>query len=183
MLFSISTLLLLWVYPVVSQEKYVTKSGEIKFEASGTSIEPVKAKNEGVSAILNTENGTLAVLALVKGFRFRVALMEEHFNENYLESQQYPKATFKGKMLGFSKDALGDGKVLETMLKGQLTIKGKTKEVISEALVKYGNGKLFLQTEFAVNPEDFDIKIPKIVQNKISNRINISVDLELTKRK
>ena len=84
-----------------SQEKRITKNGLINFEASVPSFEPVEAKHNNVSAILNIATGDIASLALVKGFRFKIALMEEHFNENYTESTKYPKATFKGKIENF----------------------------------------------------------------------------------
>ena len=98
----IATLLVICLFsfsPIV--EKKLTKTGTITFEASVPSFEEVKAKNEAVTCILNTDNGEIAALALMKGFRFKVALMEEHFNENYIESNKYPKATFKGKIEGF----------------------------------------------------------------------------------
>ena len=87
-------------------DKKITKTGTIVFEASVPSFEEVKAKNEAVTCILNPDNGEIAALALMKGFRFKVALMEEHFNENYVESSKYPKATFKGKIDNFDESKL-----------------------------------------------------------------------------
>ena len=84
-----------------SQDKIITKNGKITFEASVPAFEEIKAKNDGVTCVINTKTGEIATLALVKGFRFKVALMEEHFNENYIESDQYPKSTFKGKIENF----------------------------------------------------------------------------------
>src|SRR4051812_34513770 len=84
-----------------SQEKIITKNGKITFEASMPAVEEVKGKNEGVTCVVNIKTGEIASLALVKGFRFKVALMEEHFNENYMESDKYPKSTFKGKIEDF----------------------------------------------------------------------------------
>ena len=167
---------------VFSQETYGTKSGEIRFEAVVSSFVPVKAVNKEVSAILNAESGELAVLVLIRDFRFKVALMEEHFNENYMESQHYPKATFKGRLQRFSKGVLADGRTVETMVKGQLTIKGSTKEVASKAMVKKQDGRISLQTVFEVNPSDFDIEIPKIVQNKIGDNVSVTVALTLVER-
>ena len=85
----------------VSQEKMVSKSAKVIFEASVPSFEEVKAVNKNVTFVLNPATGEIASLALMKGFQFKVALMEEHFNENYIESDQYPKAKFKGKIEGF----------------------------------------------------------------------------------
>ena len=90
----------------ISQEKYLTKSGVLNFEASVEAFEEIKASNSNVTAIFNAANGQIAALALVKGFRFKNALMEEHFNENYAESDLYPKAIFKGELVGFSLDPL-----------------------------------------------------------------------------
>ena len=108
---------------VTAQNKYLTKTGTISFEASVPSFEEVAAKNNSVTAIINTENGEIAALALVKGFRFKNALMEEHFNENYAESDQFPKATFKGTLKDFDLDAIKASYTID----GELTFHGKTK--------------------------------------------------------
>src|SRR5688572_15543260 len=84
-----------------AQDKLVTKNGKITFEASVPSFEEVKATNAASTFVLNPKTGEFASLALMKGFRFKVALMEEHFNENYIESDKFPKATFRGKIEGF----------------------------------------------------------------------------------
>ena len=81
-----------------AQDRVITKNGKVTFEASVPSFEEVKAKNESVTCVINSQTGEIASLILVKGFRFKTALMEEHFNENYIESDKYPKATFKGKI-------------------------------------------------------------------------------------
>jgi len=104
----------------LGQTKYLTKTGSLTFEASVPSFEEVKATNSAVTAIMNEENGEFAALALVKGFRFKNALMEEHFNENYAESDDFPKAIFKGKM---TRKSLKDPALLD----GELTFHGKTK--------------------------------------------------------
>ena len=93
--------LLLAVTIAFGQSKYMTKSGSMSFEASQPTFEPIEATHSAVSALLNADTGELAVLALVRGFRFPLALMEEHFNENYIESHQYPKTSFKGSITDF----------------------------------------------------------------------------------
>ena len=98
---TITLLTLIFCFLGFSQDKKSTKTGEITFEASVPSFEEVKATNKGVSCILNTQTGEIAALTLVKSFKFKAPLMEEHFNENYMESSTYPKATFKGKILKF----------------------------------------------------------------------------------
>ena len=85
---NIHLLFLLISFLGFSQSKYLTKSGVLNFEASVEAFEEIKATNTNVTSILNTENGQFAALALVKGFRFKNALMEEHFNESYAESDE-----------------------------------------------------------------------------------------------
>ena len=87
-----------------SQQKYLTKTGLLSFEASVATFEEIKATHTNVTSIFNTSNGQFAALALVKGFRFKNALMEEHFNESYAESDSYPKAVFKGELKGYSEN-------------------------------------------------------------------------------
>ncbi len=164
----------------MAQDKYFTKSGLITFEATVASFEEIKSENNCVTAILNTETQELAVLALMKAFRFKVALMEEHFNENYVESDLYPKATFKGKLNAFNLSALSETpKKFE--LTGILNMHNKDKEIKSVALVSLKNNVILLTTEFKVKPEDFDIKIPSIVQEKIAKEIKVNVTLNLQK--
>ncbi len=164
-----------------SQTKFLTKEGKVVFEASVSSFEEIKGTNDGVSAILNTENGEIAALALIRGFRFKIALMEEHFNENYIESQKYPKATFKGKLTEFVLGELSE-KPQKRTLEGLLTIRGKATSVTTTGLVKQVGNVISLKAKFKVDPADFDIEIPKIVRNKIADAIWIQVDLELKKR-
>ncbi|WP_394747181.1 YceI family protein [Spongiimicrobium salis] len=164
-----------------AQDKYITKNGAIDFEASVASFEEVKAKNENVTGILNTANGDIAALALMRGFRFKVALMEEHFNENYMESEEYPKATFKGKLEGFSAGDLSSS-AKEYPLKGSLTLHGKTKEINTTAKVSKSGDVISFTTSFRTKPQDFAIDIPKVVSNKIAKEINVVVDFEMKKR-
>lgn len=164
-----------------SQDKYLTKNGVIAFEASVPSFEEVKAKNENVTGILNTANGEIAALALMRGFRFKVALMEEHFNENYMESDEYPKAVFKGKLENFDIASLSEA-TKTFPIKGSLTMHGKTKELDASAEISLKGDVIYLSTSFVSKPEDFGIDIPKIVSSKISEEINVDVDFQLKKK-
>lgn len=166
---------------VFSQTKYLTKTGIINFEASVPSVEEVKAQNKSVTAILNTENGEFAALVFVKGFRFKNALMEEHFNENYAESDMYPKATFKGKIKDFSEDILSSKS--EFNLDGALTFHGKTKELngVAIALNKIDN-VISMSGNFKVLVSDFDIEIPKIVRDKVSEDVLVTFAFDLKKK-
>ncbi|WP_298120114.1 YceI family protein [Flavobacterium sp.] len=161
-----------------AQDKIVTKNGSLSFEASVPSFEEVKAKNDGVTFIINTKTGEIASLALVKGFRFKVALMEEHFNENYVESDKFPKSTFKGKIENFDFSKLTtEGKTYT--IKGTIELHGKSKEItITATLKKVANG-VDLNSSFYVNTDDFDIKIPSVVSKKVSKKVNVKIDATL----
>jgi len=163
----------------MAQNKYGSKTGTINFEASVPSFEEVKAVNENVSAILNTDNGEFVSLALVKGFRFKVALMEEHFNENYIESSKFPKAIFKGKLQDFVFSEVSKT-VSEYILKGTITIHGLTEPFETSVKIKKINETIELQTEFKLEPEKFNIKIPKIVSNKIANEVFVKAIFSLS---
>lgn len=153
-----------------AQNKYITKTGTLTFEASVPSFEEVKATNKAVTAILNEDNSEFAALALVKAFRFKNALMEEHFNENYAESDTYSKATFKGKINNNSID-------------GELSFHGKTKTIENIALKRTTEDDIIILTgSFQVNVSDFDIKIPKVVRNKLSEVVDVSFEFRLKKK-
>lgn len=163
----------------VGQEKYATKTGEITFEASVPSFEEVKAENTNVSAVLDATTGNFAALALMKGFRFKVALMEEHFNENYIESSKYPKATFKGTIQDFDFSKVsGEG---EYIINGTLNLHGVDKNLEVPAVISIKGGAVLVSTQFVLNPADFKIKIPSIVSNKIADEVNVSAVFELHK--
>lgn len=166
-----------------SQSKYITKTGTVTFEASVPSFEEVKAKTESTTAILNTSNGQFAALVFVKGFRFKNALMEEHFNENYAESDQYPKATFKGTLLNFDLETLSASKQNITY-SGSLTFHGKTKTLddLELSVSKTDDNTIVLEGNLKVNTEDFDIDIPKVVSNKLSKTVKVALFFELQKK-
>ncbi len=165
---------------VIFAQKMITRNGQIKFEASVPSFDPVAAVNNSVSAILDESNGDFAVLVLVKAFKFKVPLMEEHFNENYMESSQYPKATFKGRITNFDASKLNSSKKYD--LEGDLTIHGVTKKIKTKINVDLKDQKLYLSGNLIVKNQDFNIKIPSVVKSKVSEDVEISLDLVLAEK-
>lgn len=159
----------------VAQDKMVTKTGKITFEASVPAFEEVKGKNDGVTCVLNAKTGEIASLALMKGFRFKLALMEEHFNENYVESDTYPKSTFKGKIEGFNAAALTDA-AKDYTLKGKLELHGKTKEISVPAKIRRTDSGIEIVCNFTVNASDYDISIPSVVKSKVSNKVSVKTE-------
>lgn len=164
-----------------AQTKYIDKAGKLVFEASEEVFEPVKATNESVTVILNTSTNEIASLALVKGFRFKNSLMEEHFNENYIESETYPKATFKGKLSDFNISELTEN-FSEVILNGKLALHGKEKQIRTTLKVKKSDDSIVIQGSFKVTPDDFDIEIPNIVKNKIAKEVIVYLDFKLQEK-
>ncbi|CAI8412058.1 MAG: Uncharacterised protein [Flavobacterium sp. SCGC AAA160-P02] len=175
-------LLLLFISIPIFGQKYRTRTGVTQFKASVDTFEPIEAKNNSTSAMVNLKTGDFVCLLFVKAFNFRVGLMQEHFNENYMDSDKFPKATFKGNIKNFNFSELSDTQKKYT-IKGTLTIRGIKKEIETTARLSKKGNKLMMYASFEVQPKDFKIKIPKIVSYKIAKRINISLDYALIKKK
>ncbi len=174
-------LLIITTSSVFAQQKYVTKSGTIDFEASVPSFEEVKAKNSTVSAILNAETGEFASLALIQGFRFKVALMEEHFNENYMESSKYPKAIVKGTLQDFDKNQLSET-AQNYKFVGTISMHGESQPLETDISLSRNGTSLEVETSFILKPEDFNIKIPSIVSNKIAGEVTVTAIYALSEK-
>lgn len=162
---------------VVSQ-KLMTRTGEIKFEASMPAFEEVAATNNTVSCIFDQSNGEFATLALVKAFKFKVPLMEEHFNENYIESTKFPKATFKGKILNFNASKLSSTKIIYE-LEGDLMLHGITKKIKNKISLTLNAGKINAITNFFIKPNDYGIEIPSLVKSKVSENVKLAINFNL----
>ena len=149
------------------------------FEASVPSFEEVKAKNETTTAIINTKNGEFAALALVKGFRFKNALMEEHFNENYAESEKYPKAIFKGTIDDFDFQNLKSTYTYS----GSLSFHDESKTIENKTLrLNYIDGVITISGQLTLSVNDFKIDIPKIVKNKVSEDVEVEFEFKMKKK-
>lgn len=159
------------------QGKYFTRNGTLSF-FSKTPMENIEAKNHQASCVFNSETGEIAVSAQMKGFEFEKALMEEHFNENYVESHKYPKATFKGKIVIFSSVSISDV-AEEVKINGIINVHGVDKEINSTATILKKNDTYEANSTFVVSASDFDIKIPKAVINNIAEEIEVSIHLQL----
>jgi YceI-like protein len=167
--------LMLVAVTVSAQDKMITKTGKITFEASVPAFEEVKAKNDAVTCVLNPKTGEMATLALMKGFRFKVALMEEHFNENYAESSKYPKSTFKGKIENFDASAL-TSTAKDYTIKGKLELHGKTNDITITAKIRKTDAGIEIISNFTVNADDYGIAIPSVVKSKVSNKVAVKCE-------
>ena len=162
-------------------QTYLTRTGFTEFKASVEAFEPVEAKNNSTTAILKTQSGDIAAQLFINAFKFRVALMQEHFNENYMDSDKFPKAVFRGKLNNFNFSELSGEQ--EYDLVGSLTIRGIKKDISTKAKVKKEGDQLVLTAAFSVEPKDFDIEVPSIVRKKIAEKINITIDYALVEKK
>lgn len=147
--------------------------GTIEF-ISDASLEKIEAKSNKLQGILITTEKIFAFSVDNSSFNgFNGSLQKEHFNENYLESDIYPRCTFTGKIVEFV-DFNKDGKI-EIRAKGKLNIHGIEKERIIKVSIEVKNGKIYINSKFNVLLEDHGIRIPTIVNQKIAEEIQVSV--------
>jgi hypothetical protein len=160
-----------------AQTKLFTKTGTIFFN-SNTSIEKIEAVNKKVLAVIDVPNNKLEFAVLIKGFEFERALMQEHFNENYMESDKFPKATFKGK---FNVDKLNISAAqngTQTLpVTGVLLMHGVSKTVTTNAIITAKNNVLSANCSFKVLLSDYNIKIPAVNKNNVNNQVQIDINL------
>lgn len=157
-----------------AQQIYSTKTGKISF-FSDAPLEDIEARNSEVESKLAPSNGQVIFTLLIKGFQFKNQLMEDHFNEDYLESSKFPKSDFRGiitniKEIDFSKDGS-----YPTRVKGSLTIHGVTREVETAGTIEVRGGKVAAKTKFNVNLKDYGIG-GALIGKKIAETIAVSVD-------
>jgi polyisoprenoid-binding protein YceI len=161
-------------------QKLYTKNGEITFYSKAP-LENIEALNKSVTAILDAKTGAVQIAILMRGFEFEKALMQEHFNENYVESTKYPKAVFTGSILANEKiDYARDGTYVAEA-KGKLMLHGVQKEIMITGRIITTGGIPQLSTEFNLLLSDYTISIPSMVADKVSNDVHIKVVLTLDK--
>jgi polyisoprenoid-binding protein YceI len=146
-------------------------------------METIEGNNYSVSSILNTKTGELIFSLLNKSFQFKQALMEEHFNEKYMESDKYPKATFKGKIKDISKVNFSKDGIYQVEVEGELSMHGVTKTVTEPGTIEVKGGEIIAKANFNVVPEDYKIEIPALVREKIAKIIPIKVDMDYKPKK
>ncbi len=173
--FLLAIILLFSVAALNAQGKFFTKKGKIFFDATAK-LEKVAATNREVISVMDIKSGNIQFAVMLKGFEFEKALMQEHFNENYVESDKYPKAEFIGQVtnnaeINYAKDGAYPAKV-----KGKLQLHGESKDVEATGTLSVKNGKLQLNSDFNIQLSDFKISIPGLVKENISNQTKISVD-------
>ncbi len=159
----------------VQAQKVFTKNGSVSF-FSKSPLENISAKNNQVMSVLNISTGDMQFSVIVKNFHFEKSLMEEHFNENYLGSDKYPKSIFKGNITDLSNINLTKDGTYNVVVKGDLTLHGVTKNISAPGLIIVKNGLISTTSTFKVKLADYAISIPKLVKDNIAETIEISVN-------
>lgn len=163
-------------------QRFITKNGHIWFYSEAP-LETIEAHNKQVNAALDIKTGDFVFKVLMKSFIFEKALMQEHFNENYVESDKYPNATFKGKVTNMDAVEFSMPGSYDAKIEGELTIHDKTQKVIAEGIFKVKNNMIEGKAKFKVAIADYDISIPGAVAGKIAEIVEVNVDVKLDKLK
>lgn len=173
------TLLGLCSLQLGAQTKFMTRTGTVNFVAEGPVKDDVKATNNQAACVLDGATGEVVFQIAIKSFVFKKALMQEHFNENYMESHKFPKAVLKGKVMDFAKiDLSKDGKYNVDVV-GEMELHGVKKQIREKGMLEVKGGKVILHSDFKVTLADYEIAIPKIVEEKIAKVADVSLHMEL----
>jgi polyisoprenoid-binding protein YceI len=171
---AIATAAILLMAFAAQAQKVFTKNGNISFH-SKASLETIEATSNQVTSVLVPATGDIQFSVQVKSFHFKKALMEEHFNENYLESDKYPKSTFKGKINDVAKvDFTKDG-TYNVTVSGDLNMHNVTQKTTATGTITVKSGKISAASSFVVKLADYKIDIPNVVRNNIAETVTIKV--------
>lgn len=174
--------LLLGIGFTAQAQKYFTREGMIRF-FSRTDVEDIEGINRKVAVVWDVPTGAIEFSVLMKAFEFKKALMQEHFNENYVESDKFPKSTFKGSLTGVSADQLKKDGVYQAIVKGTMNLHGVSQPIETPGTVEIKAGKVTAQAVFPMKPSDYAIAIPKVVENNIAKEVKVTVQLTLEELK
>jgi hypothetical protein len=170
---------LLNIVLVLNAQKYMTKNGYIGFY-SHTAMEDIKGDNNQVVGVLDISTGEMVFQALIKSFHFDRALMEEHFNENYMESDKIPKSVFKGKITNLSSVDFSKTGTYNVTVEGDLTIHDVTNKISTKGTIEVISGGINANSKFNIVPEDYKINIPGVVKDKINKNLEVTVTMKYT---
>jgi len=169
----IALLISAYLMPVHGQ-KYFTKDGKITFLSSAP-MEEIKATNERATSVFDVESGAMEWAVLINAFKFKKALMEEHFNENYMESTKFPKGTFKGLIENIDAITFDKDGTYETQVNGELEIHGVTQSISPAIKFVVEGGEITGTCTFKILVADYEIEIPKVVRENIAKEVEITI--------
>jgi hypothetical protein len=157
-----------------AQTRYMCRNANVYFNADGPT-EKIEAKNGQGASVLDPKTGNMMFMVTLKAFEFEKALMQEHFNENYVESDKFPKADFKGVIQDFAKVNLSKNGVYPVKVAGKLTLHGVTNDVVADGSIEVKDGAVTGKSKFSIKCSDYKIEIPALVKDKVSNSVSIVV--------
>ncbi len=172
---AVFTALLVSVFSGAFAQKYMTRTGKISFFSS-TPIERIEAFNDEVASIFDGKSGDIIFQVPIKSFKFEKQIMQEHFNEDYMESDKFPKSDFKGKIANVNEINLSKDGVYNTNAVGKLTMHGVTHDVTIPGTITVKGTEVTMSSKFKVKTKDYDIKIPALVDGKIAKEIEVTVN-------
>lgn len=158
-----------------AQDKYITKTGHVWIH-SKTPVKEIVAHNRQITSILDTKTGDMIVSCFLIDFKFDNQLVEEHFNENYVESAKFPKVKFKGKVVDIASINFKKNGSYKRMVQGVMEMHGKSINLKDEGTAVVKDGKIIASASFTVTAEQFAIIIPEIVKDKIQKNIQVNVE-------
>lgn len=164
---------LLFLTMQVHSQELRSETGYVRFFSSAI-IEDISAENKKASAIFDLASGEAVFLIPITGFEFRKSLMKEHFNENYLESDNYPEAFFQGKISGYDLETAKSNAIAE----GDMTIHGVKKHVKIPGTITQLNGKIRMEAVFTVVLKDYKVDIPRLMFQNIAEEVEVTVKFE-----
>jgi hypothetical protein len=164
---------------VLSAQKFMTRDARISF-LSEAPLEKIEAINKSGSAVLDLESGRMEWKVLIKNFIFEKKLMQEHFNENYMESDKYPNATFKGEVVNAREINWSKEGTYDVRARGKMTIHGVERDIEVPGKITVSAGKLNVTADFKVACADYNIAIPTVVRDNIAKEIAVHVEAALT---
>lgn len=161
-----------------AQGKYYSKTAMVEFNA-GTPLEDIDAQTNTGTIVFDAQSGRLESSVLIKAFQFKRALMQEHFNENYLESSKYPKAVFKGEITNLSDVNFSKDGTYKVKVKGTMDLHGVKKDMMTDGTMTVAGKMLKVNADFMITCADYDIKIPSVVADKIAKEVKVTINTDL----
>ena len=165
-----------------AQQRYVTRDGRISF-FSEAPLENIEAHNHQVTSLLDIEKNEVVASMFIKDFEFHKALMQEHFNENYLESDKFPKATFQGVLKGEHPIDVTKNGTYQVESDGKLILHGVTKAVKIAGTLEVKDNTVIVKAKFKIAIRDYNIDVPSIVVKNIAEIVEVTVDLKYSPQK
>lgn len=174
----LSAFVTLGIITTHAQSVFFTKNGTVSFFSS-TPLENIDASNSAVASKINSQTGDMEFQMLIKGFQFKKASMQQHFNDkDYMDSDNFPKSTFKGKITDLSKVNFKKDGTYTVTVEGDLTIHGVTKKVSTSGTITVAGEKVNSKATFTVLLKDYNVSVPSFVSKKVAESVQVKVNCD-----